>query len=196
VTDDVKEDWWQRVNGETVGPRPELVEEYYERTDGQRIHFYTPRRFLEYAREQGESISDATVAEASRVSDSRSRVQALGKAWVAQALGSPATATFYERVRQLAEQQNAEARPGIVEAMRRLNELNNSTLSQLSDAELSPLTQATIDYVRKEDERRRQATNLDALLKKARELTEEFGDTPMSAITDDSQDTDEDEPND
>lgn len=63
VTADVKEDWWWQVGGRKVGARPELIKEYYEASNGKRIHFYQPTRFLEFAKQKGESISDTTVEE-------------------------------------------------------------------------------------------------------------------------------------
>lgn len=67
ITDDGKEDWWDKANGETIGPRPELVEEYYE-ASGRRVHFYSVRRFLAHAKQQGEKISESSVEEARQVS--------------------------------------------------------------------------------------------------------------------------------
>lgn len=67
ITDDAKEDWWDKSDGQTVGPRPELVEEYYA-ASGERVHFYSVRRFLAYAKNRGEEISDASVEEARQVS--------------------------------------------------------------------------------------------------------------------------------
>lgn len=37
ITDDVKDDWWRREKGKTLGPRPELVKEIY---DDANIDFY------------------------------------------------------------------------------------------------------------------------------------------------------------
>jgi hypothetical protein len=51
VTQDVKEDWWERVAGETIGPRQELVEEFY-RTTGLLFHMYTLDRFVQLAGER------------------------------------------------------------------------------------------------------------------------------------------------
>ena len=48
VTDDSKEDWWWIVNGRTVGPRPELVEEM-RREANVRFYIYEPDRFMAYA---------------------------------------------------------------------------------------------------------------------------------------------------
>ena len=63
VTDDKKEDWWEKFKGKTVGPRPELVKEFKDRT-GQTFHMYQADRFLELARENlGEPVSEEIVEE-------------------------------------------------------------------------------------------------------------------------------------
>lgn len=68
VTDDSKEDWWYRVAGETKGPRIELVEEYFKAA-GERVHFYTPERFLAYANQSElSSVSDKSLNEVEKVS--------------------------------------------------------------------------------------------------------------------------------
>jgi hypothetical protein len=48
VTQDAKEDWWLQHNSETVGPRPELVQEM-KQVGGVRFYMYTTKRFLEFA---------------------------------------------------------------------------------------------------------------------------------------------------
>ena len=70
VTDDSKDDWWQNFKGRTMGPRVELIEEFYEATD-QRIHFYTPERFLQYAKDRGGSpeIRAESIGEVQQVSE-------------------------------------------------------------------------------------------------------------------------------
>ncbi|MGO4104246.1 PIN-like domain-containing protein [Leifsonia sp. YAF41] len=70
VTDDGKEDWWQHFKGRTIGPRIELVEEFYE-TTGRRIHFYSPEGFLKYAIGRGitTEISAESIGEVQQVSD-------------------------------------------------------------------------------------------------------------------------------
>lgn len=63
VTDDKKEDWWAKFKGKTVGPRPELVKEFKDRTN-QTFHMYQADRFLELARENlGEKVSEEIVEE-------------------------------------------------------------------------------------------------------------------------------------
>lgn len=52
VTDDRKEDWWRIENGETIGPREELIQEFFELT-ANRILIYNPEFFLKYAKERG-----------------------------------------------------------------------------------------------------------------------------------------------
>ncbi|MCD9025879.1 PIN-like domain-containing protein [Cohnella silvisoli] len=48
VTDDVKDDWWLRVHGKTIGPRFELIDEFTYETD-QNFYMYESHRFLEFA---------------------------------------------------------------------------------------------------------------------------------------------------
>lgn len=68
MTDDEKEDWWRVERGRTLGPRVELVEEFW-RASGKRVHFYTPDRFLHYAGERAlTSVSASAVGEAKSVS--------------------------------------------------------------------------------------------------------------------------------
>jgi len=63
VTDDKKEDWWEKFKGKTVGPRPELVKEFKDRAS-QTFHMYQADRFLELARENlGEQVSEEIVEE-------------------------------------------------------------------------------------------------------------------------------------
>jgi hypothetical protein len=60
VTSEQKEDWWERASGKTIGPRQELLKEYYT-TTGERLLFYQTDRFLEFASKQ---IGQADVADA------------------------------------------------------------------------------------------------------------------------------------
>lgn len=63
VTDDKKEDWWEKFKGKTVGPRPELVKEFKDRANST-FHMYQADRFLELARENlDEQVSEEVVAE-------------------------------------------------------------------------------------------------------------------------------------
>jgi PIN domain-containing protein len=48
VTDERKDDWWFRHSGQTVGPRPELIEEF-QREAGVPFYMYRPDQFLEHA---------------------------------------------------------------------------------------------------------------------------------------------------
>lgn len=50
VTDDVKEDWWYRVKGKTVGARPELRREFRSET-GEEFLLYTSTEFARYAKD-------------------------------------------------------------------------------------------------------------------------------------------------
>jgi uncharacterized protein (UPF0335 family) len=68
ITDDGKDDWWRRVKGKIQGPRIELVDEYFE-ASGERVHFYAPERFLEFARRKlGGIVSEHSLNEVQEVS--------------------------------------------------------------------------------------------------------------------------------
>lgn len=50
VTDDAKEDWWYRLKGRTIGPRPELRREF-KRTTGKEFLLYTSTEFAKRAKD-------------------------------------------------------------------------------------------------------------------------------------------------
>ena len=62
VTRDSKEDWWSKLGNRILGPRPELRQEFFERT-GQQAYLYSTDRFLDLAREKGKEISESAVEE-------------------------------------------------------------------------------------------------------------------------------------
>ncbi|QSB55697.1 DUF4935 domain-containing protein [Acinetobacter calcoaceticus] len=63
VTDDAKEDWWERFNGKILGPRPELIKEFKDLTT-QNFYMYQADRFLEFAKENlGAQVSDSSLQE-------------------------------------------------------------------------------------------------------------------------------------
>ena len=55
ISDDAKEDWWWIHRGEKLGPRPELVQEFRERS-GQSFHIYEFTQFLRIAAERHPEI--------------------------------------------------------------------------------------------------------------------------------------------
>ena len=63
VTDDRKIDWWEKYNGQTIGPRPELISEFVEITSNL-FQMYRADRFLELSRVNlNEDVSDEMVNE-------------------------------------------------------------------------------------------------------------------------------------
>ena len=63
VTDDKKEDWWQTFKGRTLGPRPELVQEFLLKTKHS-FHMYQADRFLEFANQYlDRGINEAVLSE-------------------------------------------------------------------------------------------------------------------------------------
>lgn len=69
VTDDAKEDWWWEIAGKTLGPRPELIDEFNSAVNGKsRFHMYSTESFLRYAKAYlNATLSGATIAEAERI---------------------------------------------------------------------------------------------------------------------------------
>lgn len=79
VTDDKKEDWWLMSKEKTVGPRPELVREFWTATN-QKIQFYQPFQFLKYVGEFLESkVGEEVIKEVKNASPSSSYNRKLGK---------------------------------------------------------------------------------------------------------------------
>lgn len=68
ITDDKKEDWWLEQSGRTIGPRPELIEEFCDETE-QKFWMYTVDRFIqESAKIAKTTISDDVIQEILKVS--------------------------------------------------------------------------------------------------------------------------------
>lgn len=59
VTHDQKEDWWNIINGKTIGPRTELRKEFYEET-GRIFHMYTMSTYLSFFTANKENSIDKT----------------------------------------------------------------------------------------------------------------------------------------
>jgi hypothetical protein len=78
VIDDVKEDWWLLERSRTVGPRPELLEEFMRFT-GQRFYMYNSENFLRAAKEfTAADIRDDVLEEVSeRIAKDVEEMQAL-----------------------------------------------------------------------------------------------------------------------
>lgn len=67
VTDDDKEDWWQIVAGQKLGPRPELREEMRKRA-GVEFHIYNPAFLLQTAGQQLDlAVAESSVDDAATV---------------------------------------------------------------------------------------------------------------------------------
>lgn len=63
ITDDQKDDWWQEQSGRTIGPRPELREEFLKESS-QDFWMYTVDRFIaESAKHRKTIVSDQVIAE-------------------------------------------------------------------------------------------------------------------------------------
>jgi hypothetical protein len=69
VTDETYDDWWWKWNGETLGPRPELVQEIYSET-GVLFYMYRPEQFIRYAGTYlNQKVDSNTVKEIQKISE-------------------------------------------------------------------------------------------------------------------------------
>lgn len=69
VVHDQKEDWWNKIGGKTIGPRPELRKEFFDET-GMKFHTYTMTSFLSYFNEvKGNSIDKTTIDEVETIEE-------------------------------------------------------------------------------------------------------------------------------
>lgn len=63
VTDDAKDDWWFKVENETISPNVELIKEFTSESK-QQFHMYRAARFMEYAKKYDNmSVSDDSIKE-------------------------------------------------------------------------------------------------------------------------------------
>lgn len=69
ITEEQKEDWWEKAGGRTIGPLPELIEEFNIET-GQDFYLYSYHNFLEYANSYLDQDTSIEVIEEVRESSS------------------------------------------------------------------------------------------------------------------------------
>lgn len=107
VTDDSKEDWWLKVDEETIGPRPELLQEFREETS-RSLYVYSSDSFVERAKERGKRVSDEAVAELEAAKEARAARDLIRvHDSAARAVARLASATEIVRAATLTEQMRA-----------------------------------------------------------------------------------------
>lgn len=83
VTDDAKDDWWNRIESDglkTIGPRPELIEEAHAHGSVETFLMYNPEGFLKYAKEFIKTpVSEAALTEVRDVSAERAMGRSLDR---------------------------------------------------------------------------------------------------------------------
>ena len=82
VTGDTKEDWWEIKGNSTIGPRPELRQEFYEETK-ELFYMYETTNFLKHAAKvvaEAGPVKDAAVKEIQAVQRERNLNQLLREA--------------------------------------------------------------------------------------------------------------------
>jgi len=63
VTSEKKKDWWRKIKGQTIGPKPELIEEMQEKANVQ-FYMYSSDQFVRFAQERlKQTVNQDTVNE-------------------------------------------------------------------------------------------------------------------------------------
>lgn len=63
ITDDKKDDWWLEYSGKTIGPLPNLIQEFKEKSS-QDFYMYTADRFMQSATEYlSEQVEEEVIVE-------------------------------------------------------------------------------------------------------------------------------------
>ncbi|MEV0610851.1 PIN-like domain-containing protein [Polymorphospora rubra] len=97
ITGDEKEDWWWRHRSVAIGPRPEMVKEFFDLSDGRQLFLLTPRGLLQLSEVLDVKVSPGSVEDAAR---SRGELDAPG-AWTDGAV--------YELLRRLEAERQVQA---------------------------------------------------------------------------------------
>ncbi|GAA1843447.1 PIN-like domain-containing protein [Asanoa iriomotensis] len=66
ITGDEKEDWWWRHRNFAIGPRHEMVKEFFDLSGGRRLFLLTPRSLLQRSRVFDVEVSPVSVEDAAR----------------------------------------------------------------------------------------------------------------------------------
>lgn len=75
ITGDEKEDWWWRHRNVAIGPRHEMVKEFFDLSSGRSLLLLTPRSLLQRSRVFDVEVSPVSVEDAARSLDDLEPVQ-------------------------------------------------------------------------------------------------------------------------
>lgn len=95
VTDDRKEDWWEKASGKTIGPRKELRKEFHTKIEKE-FWMYPTHRFVEESSNlHGSKVDKKVIEEIELVSIKRSRKGRRGRSGVKRSLGAGMAVSQY-----------------------------------------------------------------------------------------------------
>jgi len=84
VTADDKEDWWKVFQGKTIGPRPELIAEFKEKS-GVEFQMFSPDRFMKAAADKlSQDVKEAAIEEVKEVGKAGVSTNAVERFWRGQ----------------------------------------------------------------------------------------------------------------
>ena len=97
VTDDAKDDWWQIINDERLGPRAELREEF-RRITGEDIYIYSTEHFMRNVTRIGKNISVKALKEVEAATKLRDDLFDKAAASIREYWGTTATGGMTEHM--------------------------------------------------------------------------------------------------
>ncbi|MET9260833.1 PIN-like domain-containing protein [Amycolatopsis sp. NPDC004079] len=129
VTDDAKEDWWWKSQGEILGPLPDLRQEFHKET-GRLFYAYSPVKFIEEVGAKFELNLAATLLDEVEDTSKRSAERNI-RAWVGagdlksdRVARGEAVSRQYLKL-QIAERELAKLRSELTKSERRIGMLRN-----------------------------------------------------------------------
>ncbi len=140
ITGDVKDDWWSSFQGKTIGPLPQLIEEFQRKT-GKNFYMYTPHRFLERANDHlKQAVSQVAVDEiknSERHEEGATANQSLKEGWGSEARARYNHAIQFGHIEKAVRWSGAVAdimkeRYTLARRQKNLNEEKNQLMSEKS----------------------------------------------------------------
>lgn len=149
VTDDGKEDWWYQFNGQTVGPRPELVEEMLVKA-GAPFYMYHTDPFMEHMQKNlKRKIEPKTIEEVrvtrqqdektveiyKRLSEKLSELQSA----LSQSKGTTPSNEMLTLIEKIAKMQESEPSPWVKSAIESMENLESDRSQTRMKTKIKPL---------------------------------------------------------
>ena len=148
ITDDKKEDWWREHKGETIGPRPELIQEFLAES-GKNFYMYSMDNFIDKAQKYlEEKVEKETIQEARelRRQNEERHKNAVNLAQIAAQLSKPSP-----RLTDLGKLIRKQQSPEVSDLAKLIREQQSPEVSDLAKLMAQIKKQQDIDMTNNDD---------------------------------------------